>query len=85
LNISEGKVQNTLSYFCHCKMSYFFTGMRKQAIIQRSEKIDLKEIPVDITPQPEESIPLSEEEKQLLEELFNLFIESYEWNHATTK
>ena len=51
----------------------------------KSEKIQAEEIPTDIVSVPEESDHLSEEEKRLLTELFNLFIESYEWNRTTEK
>ena len=75
----------TLTYSPFCRMPYFFTGMRKRAIIMQSEKIQAEEIPTDIVPLPEESDSLSEEEKRLLQKLFNLFIESYEWNRTTTE
>ena len=58
--------------------------MRKRAIIMQSEKIQSEEAPTEGIPIQEEFDPLSEEEKRLLEELFNLFIESYEWNRTTT-
>ena len=57
--------------------------MRKQAIIAKSEKIQPEEIPNEVVPEPEEFEPLSDEEKTLLDELFNLFIENYEWNRTT--
>ncbi len=59
--------------------------MRKRAIIMQSEKIYSGEIPTEIVNVPEEPDNLSEEEKRLLTELFNLFIESYEWNRTTEK
>lgn len=77
-------MHNALTYISFCKMSYFFTGMRKQAIIMQSEKIQTEEDSRRVAPISEECDPLSEKEKRLLTELFNLFIESYEWNRTTT-
>ena len=76
-------MQSTLTYIPFGRVSYFFTGMRKQAIIAKSEKIQPEEIPNEVVPEPEEFEPLSDEEKTLLDELFNLFIETYEWKRTT--